>query len=64
METYKIPLSWRMYGYLKVTAPSLQDAIDYALGSESSLPEGNYEDDSLLVDQEALAEMYDEKFEL
>lgn len=64
METYKIPLSWRMYGYLKVTAPSLQVAIDYALGPESSLPEGNYEDDSLLVDQEALAEMYDEKFEL
>lgn len=53
-----------MYGYLKVTAPSLQAAIDYALGPKSSLPEGNYEDDSILVDQEALAEMYDEKFKV
>lgn len=53
-----------MYGYVPVTAESLQEAIEYALGPECYLPSGNYEDDSVMVDQETLETMYDEPFEL
>jgi len=53
-KTYTIPLCWKMYGFMHVTADSLQEAIDYALGDETPLPEGNYEDGSLCVDQESL----------
>lgn len=53
-KTYQIPLCWKMYGYLPVTANSLQEAIDYALHEDTPLPEGNYEDGSLCVDEEAL----------
>jgi len=52
-----------MYGYVSVTADSLQEAIDYALHEETPLPEGNYEDGSLCLDEEAL-EIFEDTSEL
>ena len=48
-KTYRIPVCWKMYGYVSVTADSLQEAIDYALHEETPLPEGNYADGSLEI---------------
>ena len=39
-----------MYGHVNVEAGSLAEAIEYALGPECPLPEGNYVDDSVQVD--------------
>lgn len=61
MKSYRIPLVWSMYGYAYVDAETLQEAIDYALGPECPLPEGNYLDESVSVDAEALKEMYGEE---
>lgn len=61
MKSYRIPLVWSMYGYADVAAETLQEAIDYALGPECPLPEGNYLDESAIVDAEALKEMYGEE---
>ena len=42
MSTFRVPLVWQMYGYLDVEAN--------ALGPEAPLPEGNYLDDSVAID--------------
>ena len=57
MKSYRIPLVWSMYGYAYVDAETLQEAIDYALGPECPLPEGNYLDESVSDDGEAEKEM-------
>ena len=62
-KTYRIPVCWKMYGYVSVTADALQEAIDYALHEETPLPEGNYEDGSLCLDEEAL-EIFEDTSEL
>ena len=51
MTWFRIPMVWQMYGRLDVEADSLQEAIEYALGPESPLPEGNYVDDSVAIDE-------------
>lgn len=51
---YRIPLVWQMYGHVNVTASSLEEAIEYALGPDCPLPDGYYLCDSVLVDKEAL----------
>ena len=61
MKSYRIPLVWSMYGYADVAAEMLKEAIDYALGPECPLPDGNYLDESATVDAEALKEMYGEE---
>lgn len=50
-----------MCGYADVAADTLKEAIDYALGPECPLPDGNYLDESVTVDAEALKEMYGEE---
>ena len=50
MPTYRIPLTWEEYGHVTVTAPTQEEAIEYALGPDCPLPEGNYVDDSVRVD--------------
>lgn len=50
MKSYRIPLVWQMYGHVDVEAETLDEAIEYALGPECPLPEGNYVDDSIQVD--------------
>ena len=49
MSNFKVPLVWQMYGCLDVEAETIQEAIEYALGSESLLPEGSYLDESVEI---------------
>ena len=44
MSSFRIPLVWQMYGHVDVEADTLDDAI------ECPLPEGEYVDDSIQVD--------------
>ena len=55
MTWFRIPMIWQMYGRLDVEADSLQEAIEYALGPESPLPEGSYLDDSVEIDETVYA---------
>lgn len=50
MSSFRIPLVWQMYGHVDVEADTLDDAIEYALGPDRPLPEGEYVDDSIQVD--------------
>lgn len=50
MSSFRIPLVWQMYGHVNVEADTLDDAIEYALGLDCPLPEGEYVDDSIQVD--------------
>lgn len=50
MSSFRIPLVWQMYGHVDVEADTLDDAIEYALGQDCPLPEGEYVDDSIQVD--------------
>lgn len=50
MSSFRIPLVWQMYGHVDVEADTLDDAIEYALGTDCPLPEGEYVDDSIQVD--------------
>ena len=55
-KTYKIPITWQMYGVVSVTARTIREAIDYVIGPECPLPEGNYIDESVQIDEEGLRE--------
>ena len=48
MSSFRIPLVWQMYGHVDVEADTLDDAIEY--GPDCPLPEGEYVDDSIQVD--------------
>lgn len=50
MSSFRIPLVWQMYGHVNVEADTLDDAIKYVLGPDCPLPEGEYVDDSIQVD--------------
>lgn len=50
MSSFRIPLVWQMYGHVDVEADTLDDAIESALGPDCPLPEGEYVDDSIQVD--------------
>lgn len=47
MKSYRIPLAWKMCGHVDVEAETLDEAIEYALGPECPLTEGDYADDSV-----------------
>ena len=50
MRSFRIPWGWHMYGHVDVEADTLAAAIEYALGPDCPLPEGEYVDDSIQVD--------------
>ena len=52
---YTIPCSWQMYGYLKIQAESLEEAIKLA-ENDYNLPDGSYVEASFEVDYEVLEE--------
>ncbi len=54
MKTYKIPVTWREYGYVTVTADSKEAAIE--LAHEADLPSHNsaYLEDSFEIDHHAI----------
>ena len=56
-KQYRIPLVWQMYGHVNVEAESLEEAIEYALGPDCPLPDGDYVDDSVAVDEDLMDEM-------
>ena len=51
---YTIPCSWQMYGYLKVQADSLEDAIEIAEIDSTNLPDGSYIEASLELDYDVI----------
>ena len=51
-RSYKIPVSWEMYGYITVQANTLEDAIEMA--EDFPLPDGSYIENSFKIDIEAL----------
>jgi hypothetical protein len=57
MQQFIIPLTWEMYGKIRVDAETLEDAIEYVLGPECPLPEGGYVDESVQVDYDLMKEM-------
>lgn len=57
MQQFVIPLTWEMYGKIRVNAETLEEAIDYVLGPECPLPKGSYVDESVRVDHDVMNEM-------
>lgn len=53
MKTWNIPVIWQNWGMMHIEAETLEEAISKAFDSEQ-LPEGNYIDDSLVIDEEGL----------
>ena len=49
MPTYRIPLTWEVYVHVTVTAPTQDETIEYALGPDCPLPEEDYVDNSVRV---------------
>ncbi len=52
MKTYKIPVQWVMTGEIEVQANSLKEAIEAAY--DADLPQGEYLDDSFMVEEDNL----------
>ena len=52
MPEFRVPLVWQVYGHINVTADTKEDAIAYALVPECALPQGDYVDDSVMVDED------------
>lgn len=54
MKTWKIPVTWEMWGYVEVEAPTLDNAIEIAWddNGEIPLPEGDYINGSWRVEDE------------
>lgn len=49
---FKVPVTWKMYGYMYVEAETKEDAVKEAYSWETPLPQGNYLDDSFEVDED------------
>lgn len=54
MKTWKIPVTWEVYGYVEVEAPTLGKAIEIARddNGEIPLPEGDYIEGSWRVEED------------
>lgn len=54
MKTWKIPVTWEVYGYVEVEAPTLDKAIEIARddNGEIPLPEGDYIEGSWRVEED------------
>lgn len=58
MKQFKIPVVWQMYGVMHIEANSLEEAKQKAFDLGTSLPDGNYIEDSCqLDDDEIIKEM-------
>ena len=51
MKTYRVHLIWSLYGHADVEAESEEEAVENALGPDCPLPEGEYIEDSVQVDE-------------
>jgi hypothetical protein len=52
MPTYKVPVSWEVYGHDEVEAESAAEALEIARADDRSLPQGDYIEGSFKVDEE------------
>ena len=51
MKTWKIPCVWQMYGYLKIEANTLEEAIEKAYDDDQGFPDdSSYLNESFEVD--------------
>lgn len=50
MAEFSIPLVWEVYGHVRVTPDTKAQAVEYALGPECPLLDGNYVYNSIRVD--------------
>lgn len=51
MKEYEIPVTWEVWGTVKVKAESLKEANEKAI--EAPLPDGEYITDSFKIDKES-----------
>lgn len=54
VKTWRVPLTWQMYGHVDVEAVTEEEAIAYAFGPACPLPKGEYLEDSLEQDGECV----------
>lgn len=54
MNTYKVPVSWREYGYVTVKAKSKDEAIKIAHDADLPHENSQYLEDSFEIDHEAI----------
>ena len=58
---YEIPCSWQMYGYMKIQADTLEEAIDIAESDSRNLPrDGSYVEASFEVDHDVILSVLEE----
>lgn len=55
-KMWKVPVTWQMYGVMHVFADTLDEAKVLAIENEA-LPQGDYVEDSCVVDEEVINEM-------
>lgn len=54
---YEIPCSWQMYGYMKIQADTIEEAIEIAESDSTNLPsDGSYVEASFEVDYDVIEE--------
>lgn len=63
MKTWKIPVTWEMYGVVEIEAETIEDAMDIAINDPTvELPsDGYYVEDSFALsydDPEIVRELY------
>ena len=57
MNKYKVAVEWMMFSFIEVEAASMEEAISIVENEDSSLPDGDYLDDSFQVNTEITAEI-------
>ena len=57
MNKYKVAGEWMMFSFIEVEASSIEEAISIVENEDSSLPDGDYLDDSFQVNTQITAEI-------
>lgn len=57
MNKYKVAVEWMMFSFIEVEASSIEEAISIVENEDSSLPDGDYLDDSFQVNTQITAEI-------
>ena len=58
LKEYRIPVEWRVYGYMTIEASSLQNAVNHACDQESLPTDWVYLEDSFMIGEVELRESY------
>jgi hypothetical protein len=57
MNKYKVAVEWMMFSFIEVEAASMEEAISIVENEDSSLPDGDYLDDSFQVNTQITTEI-------